>query len=79
MIREKDGKVLRVKISLQKLSKESLAYDYQYWLASLLLHRLKAGNEELASFLHSHTSYKYYTFSNLILEDREDRPFRWMR
>lgn len=63
--------VIRAKISVQKISKEPLAYDYQYWLASMLLKRLKAGNEELANFLHSHTSYKYYTFSNLILEDRK--------
>lgn len=37
----------------------------------MLLHRLKIANEDLANFLHSHTSYKYYTFSNIILNDRE--------
>ncbi len=61
---------LRAKIEIEKISTEPLAYDYQYLLASMLLHRLKSAKGELSSFLHSHTGYKYYTFSNIILEDR---------
>ncbi len=47
-----------------------LGYDYQYWLASMLLDRLDTADGELAEFLHSHTGFKFYTFSNLKLEDR---------
>lgn len=47
-----------------------LGYDYQYWLASMLLDRLDTADGDLADFLHSHTGYKFYTFSNLRLEDR---------
>ncbi|MFP4000848.1 MAG: CRISPR-associated endoribonuclease Cas6 [Thermoplasmata archaeon] len=49
-----------------------LGYDYQYWLASMLLDRLDTADGDLADFLHSHTGYKFYTFSNLRLEDRRD-------
>ncbi len=49
-----------------------LGYDYQYWLASMLLDRLDTADGELADFLHSHTGYKFYTFSNLRLEDMRD-------
>lgn len=64
------GTTIRSKISVKKISKRSLAYDYQYWLASMLLDRLDRADGQLADFLHSHTGYKFYTFSNLILEDR---------
>lgn len=46
-----------------------LPYDYQYWLASMLLDRLNTADGELADFLHSHTGYKYYTFSWLLSDD----------
>ena len=49
-----------------------LGYDYQYWLASMLIDRLDTADGDLADFLHSHTGFKYYTFSNLKLEDRRN-------
>ena len=47
-----------------------LGYDYQYWLASMLMDRLETADGDLADFMHSHMGYKFYTFSNLILDDR---------
>ncbi len=61
---------MRAKISVRKNSGMPLGYDYQYWLASMLLDRLNTADGDLADFMHSHTGYKYYTFSNLVLEDR---------
>jgi len=61
---------MRAQISVRKTSGMPLGYDYPYWLASMLLDRLGKANGDLADFMHSHTGYKYYTFSNLVLEDR---------
>lgn len=61
---------MRCKISLRKTSPNSLYYDYQYGLASMLYSRLAAANEKLADEAHEKKGFKFYTFSNLILEDR---------
>ncbi|MFW6142499.1 MAG: CRISPR-associated endoribonuclease Cas6 [Candidatus Saliniplasma sp.] len=49
-----------------------MGYDYQYWLASMLMDRMDTADGDLADFLHSHTGYKFYTFSNLKLEDHRN-------
>ena len=69
-ILKSEGTSIRAKISVEKRSKMPLGYDYQYWLASMLLDRLDTADGDLADFLHSHTGFKYYTFSNLRFEDR---------
>lgn len=61
--------VMRCKISVRKTSSNPLHYDYQYGLASMLYHRLANANIALANEMHSHQGFKFYTFSNLVIED----------
>lgn len=60
---------MRCKISLHKISSNPLSYDYQYGLASMLYKRLATANIDLADQLHNDKGFKFYTFSNLIIED----------
>ncbi len=61
---------MRCKVSIKKVSPGPLHYDYQYGLASMLYAKLATSNIELADKTHSKRGFKFYTFSNLILEDR---------
>ena len=61
---------MRSKINIRKISNAPLHYDYQYNLASMLYSRLAAANITLANSIHSHQGFKFYTFSNLVIEDR---------
>ena len=54
---------MRAKVSIKKLDNQQLSYDYQYYIASMLLSKLRTVNFELASELHSSVDFKYYTFS----------------
>ncbi|UOY10060.1 CRISPR-associated endoribonuclease Cas6 [Methanonatronarchaeum sp. AMET6-2] len=67
--------MVRAKIFVNKVSDMPLDYDYQYWLASMLLHRLDNAKGELADFLHNHDGYRFYTFSNLILENQRHSEY----
>lgn len=60
---------MRCKISVQKISSMPIYYDYQYGLASMLYARLAKANISLANQTHNHQGFKFYTFSNLIIED----------
>ena len=62
---------MRAKISVKKISNGALPYDYQYALASMLYGKLAVGNIKLANESHPHQNFKFYTFSNLILENRK--------
>lgn len=61
---------MRCKVSIKKVPSGPLHYDYQYGLASMLYGKLATSNVELADKTHSKKGFKFYTFSNLILEDR---------
>lgn len=61
---------MRCKISVRKTSSTPLHYDYQYGLASMLYARLANANISLANQIHSHQGFKFYTFSNLRIDDR---------
>lgn len=61
---------MRCKISLRKTSPAPLHYDYQYGLASMLYSKLATANQKLAKAAHEKKGFKFYTFSNLMLEDR---------
>ena len=63
---------MRAKISISNPSGGTIPYDYQYALASMLYHRLAEGNVELANEIHSHQNFKFYTFSNLVLQGKKD-------
>ncbi len=54
---------------MEKISDMPLPFDYQYWHYSMLLDRLQSADGDLADFLHSHTGYKFYTFSWLLSDD----------
>ncbi len=62
---------MRAKISINKTNRKQVPYDYQYALASMLYHKLAGANILLANEMHSHTGFKFYTFSNLVLDDKE--------
>lgn len=61
---------MRCKVSVRKTSSKPIHYDYQYGLASMLYRRLASANVTLANELHSHQGFKFYTFSNLVTDDR---------
>jgi CRISPR-associated endoribonuclease Cas6 len=61
---------MRCRVSVRKISPDPLHYDYQYGLASMLYLKLATSNVELADKTHSKKGFKFYTFSNLILDDR---------
>ncbi len=61
---------MRCKVTIQKISSNPIHYDYQYGLASMLYKRLAVADIELANSTHSHDGFKFYTFSNIITEDR---------
>ncbi|UGV41620.1 CRISPR-associated endoribonuclease Cas6 [Methanococcoides orientis] len=61
---------MRCKVTIQKTTNNHIHYDYQYGLASMLYARLASANITLADKTHSHQGFKFYTFSNLIIEDR---------
>ncbi|AKB19486.1 MULTISPECIES: CRISPR-associated endoribonuclease Cas6 [unclassified Methanosarcina] len=61
---------MRCRVSVRKISSGPLHYDYQYGLASMLYLKLAASNIDLADKTHSKKGFKFYTFSNLILDDR---------
>jgi len=62
---------MRAKIDIEKRDEKPLNYDYQYWLGSLLIDRLSKVDQDYADLVHSHQDYKHYTFSNLVLDDKE--------
>lgn len=61
---------MRCRVSVRKISPYPLHYDYQYGLASMLYLKLATSNVELADKTHKKNGFKFYTFSNLILDDR---------
>ncbi|WGI17898.1 CRISPR-associated endoribonuclease Cas6 [Methanonatronarchaeum sp. AMET-Sl] len=67
--------MVRAKIFVKKVSDMPLDYDYQYWLASMLLHRLDCARGKLADFLHNYDGYRFYSFSNLILKDQRSSDY----
>ncbi|MDW7726941.1 MAG: CRISPR-associated endoribonuclease Cas6 [Candidatus Methanoperedens sp.] len=62
---------MRSKITITNFSGKQIGYDYQYGIASMLYHKLAESDIRLANELHSHQGFKFYTFSNLFLEDRK--------
>ncbi len=62
---------MRSKITILNLSKTPINYNYQYGIASLLYLKLAESDVQLANQIHAHQGFKFYTFSNLILEDKK--------
>ena len=60
---------MRSKLTIRKISTAPLHYDYQYGLASMLYVKLASANITLANEIHSHQGFKFYTFSNLLIND----------
>ncbi len=56
-------------LPLRKTTLPQVHYDYQYGIAAMLYARLAHANIRLANEIHSHTGFKFYTFSNLIIRD----------
>jgi len=61
---------MRSKLTLRKTTPAPIHYDYQYGIAAMFYARLTHANIRLANKIHSHTGFKFYTFSNLIIPDR---------
>lgn len=62
---------MRSKITICNRSKAPIDYNYQYGIASMLYLKLAESDVILANETHSHQGFKFYTFSNLILEDKK--------
>lgn len=61
---------MRCSITIHNVSGKPVGYNYQYGLASMLYKKMAVSNDELALKTHDDIGYKYYTFSNLIFQDR---------
>lgn len=62
---------MRCKITIRNISNRPVNFDYQYGLASMLYFRLAQADIRLANEIHAHQGFKFYTFSNLILMNRD--------
>ena len=62
---------MRSKITTRNISKRPVNFDYQYGLASMLYFKLAEADIRLANETHAHQGFKFYTFSNLVLQNRE--------
>jgi CRISPR-associated endoribonuclease Cas6 len=62
---------VRSKITIYNRSKAPIDYNYQYGIASMLYFKLAESDVELANETHSHQGFKFYTFSNLMLDDKK--------
>jgi CRISPR-associated endoribonuclease Cas6 len=62
---------LRSKISIRNVSNRPVNFDYQYGMASMLYFKLAEADIRLANETHAQKGFKYYTFSNLVLLNRE--------
>ena len=62
---------LRSKITIRNISKRPVNFDYQYGLASMLYFKLAEADIRLANETHAHQGFKFYTFSNLVLLNRD--------
>ncbi|MDP2765977.1 MAG: CRISPR-associated endoribonuclease Cas6 [Candidatus Methanoperedens sp.] len=62
---------MRGKITIYNRSKVQIDYNYQYGIASMLYLKLAESDVKLANEMHSHQGFKFYTFSNLTLEDKK--------
>jgi CRISPR-associated endoribonuclease Cas6 len=52
-------------------TKQSIVFNYQYGMASMLYFKLAEADIRLANETHAQKGFKYYTFSNLVLLNRE--------
>jgi len=66
--------IMRAKISIVKVSDGVLPYDYQYALACMLYDKLAVGDVQLANQTHFHQGFKFYDFSNLLLDNYRSCP-----
>lgn len=66
-------KLLRAKISIEKISRHGLELDYQYYLAGMLFKKLSIVDFELATELHLCKDFKFYTFSNLKIRENKKK------
>ncbi len=62
---------MRSKITIYNRSKAQIDYNYQYGIASMLYLKLAESDVQLANETHSHQGFKFYTFSNLIPENKK--------
>ncbi len=61
---------MRARVSIQKTSSNFLPFDYQYALASMLYEKMGLADPELASKSHGKPGYKFYNFSNFIIQKK---------
>ena len=69
-------KSTRAKISVRKLGKELLPYDYQHFMAEELLQRQKDEELEFSTETYAGGGFKYYTFSYIRYESPSDEAKR---
>jgi len=62
---------MRLKIFVEKVTDGPLNFNYQHWLASAILRKISETKKEVSQRLHRKTKFKYYNFSNLIIEKKQ--------
>jgi len=72
---ERSGNVkafcMRAKIHVKKANKLPVMFDYQYYLAAVMYRKLACVDFIKADETHRSEGYKFFTYSNLILEDKK--------
>ncbi|MHA1204709.1 MAG: CRISPR-associated endoribonuclease Cas6 [Candidatus Heimdallarchaeum aukensis] len=62
---------MRLKIFVEKITDGPLNFNYQHWLTSAILRKISDSKKEVSQRLHRKTKFKYYNFSNLIIEEKK--------
>jgi len=63
---------MRIKVDLERTSKnDELTINYSYKLAAVLFGALSIASKELATKIHETKKYKFYTFSQLHIPERQ--------
>jgi CRISPR-associated endoribonuclease Cas6 len=63
---------MRAKIHVKKVNKLPVQFDYQYYLAAVMYRKLACVDFIKADETHRKEGYKFFTYSNLILEDKKE-------
>ncbi len=62
---------MRLRIELERIGKTVLDLNYTYNLASLIYRRIQNADETLSSNLHNSSTFKFFTFSKLMIPNRK--------
>ena len=61
---------MRVEVKLAAKEIQKIPINYNYFLSGVIYRKIGIGDEDLASELHKSRSFKFFTFSRILAEER---------